>query len=284
MKIFRSVFLFSTLTLSILATGCSAETSDSPGDVESSADAVAGISSETRKAIMNALRAKVAPSMGGQSIVFNVTKGQLKSSTDWVFLMGTIELASGGTPSLRGTAYEQDAKNGLFDGFRVEALLKKEGTTWKVVEFAVGSTDVWWDGIWTRYPQAPREIFPGLSTPVVTQSERMAIMGALRQTVKPKLANQDIVFNVANGHFKSLNGWCWLKGTIELRAGGSPKTAGTQYENEIMDGFHIEALLRANGDSWKVLEHDIGSTDVWYSGIAKRYPDAPSSIWDTAAR
>lgn len=287
MKTIRAIVVASAF-LSLVGTGlvgCAAPApEDEAGD---SREAVVGVTSESRAAIMNALRAELAPGMGGQAIVFDASQGHFKAEGDWAFLMAHIVLRDGGEPVTRGTEYEELAKEGLFDGFRVEALFQNVGGTWKVVEHGVGSTDVWWDGLWTAYPAAPRGIFPSLSAPVVTASERQAIMGGLRAVVKPELANQDILFDVSKGHFQARDGWCFLRGNIQLRDGKAPSTKGTSYEDEakegLFDGFHVEALLKLEGTTWKVLEHGVGSTDVWWDGLASKYPGAPSSIWDAMA-
>ena len=41
----------------------------------------------------------------------------------------------------------------------VEALFKKSGSKWLLVESGAFSTDVWWQGIGRKYEQAPRSIF-----------------------------------------------------------------------------------------------------------------------------
>ncbi len=284
MNILSSLSLVSTLLLA--GAGCAAPAADD--DTSDAREAIGSVSAATRAAIMNSLRANVSPSMGGQAIVFDVSQGHFQSDGDWAFLMGNIQLRAGGAPTTRGTAYEELANEGLFDGFRIEALLQRQGDTWTVVEHGVGSTDVWWDGIWRRYAEAPRGIFPGLDAPVVKASERMAIMGALRVVVKGELADQDVLFDVSRGgHFAAKDGWCWLRGRIQLRDGREPTTVGTKYEEDakegLFDGFQVQALLKNENGSWRVLEHGIGSTDVWWDGIAAKYPAAPPAIWDATA-
>ncbi len=275
--------------LALAAAACSAPVGS---DADESNQNLGGeaVSAGERKAIINALRAGVRPDLANQDILFNFSEGSFRSAGDYAFVMGTIQLHDGREPSTAGTIYEEDARSGLFDGFRVEALLAKEGGVWKLKEHGIGSTDVWYDGIESRYPRAPRSIFPwldGQSLEEVAQSERMAIMSGLRKVVKPELGNQDIVFNVRNGAFNVSGGYVWLAGHIELRGGGVPTTAGTTYADEqeegIFDGFHVEALLEKEGSEWKVLAHAVGSTDVWYTGIADRFPDAPKAIFPPEA-
>src|ERR1043166_1492637 len=55
----------------------------------------------------------------------------------------------------------------------------------------------------------------------LSPADRSGIMDALRAKVKPELANQDIVFNVAEGDVLRVEGsYAWLQGKIQLRAGG----------------------------------------------------------------
>jgi hypothetical protein len=280
----RALSMFVMLSALALGAGCAANSQEDPASAE------ADLASQERAAVINALRAKVKPELGNQDILFNFSQGSFRTAGNYAFVMGRIQLSDGSEPTTVGTAYEEDAREGLFDGFRIEALLKKQGSSWTVAVYGIGSTDVWYEGVDQDYPDAPKSIFPwhdGQSLQQVAPSERMQIMSGLRAVVKPELNNQDIVFNVSQGRFAVADGYCWLQGQIELRHGGEPTARGTSYEDEdnegLLDGFHIEALLKKEGDTWKVLEHGIGSTDVWYVGIAGRHPDAPASIFPPGA-
>ncbi len=50
------------------------------------------------------------------------------------------------------------------------------------------------------------------SEDAVTSSERQAIMEALRANLKPGLANQDVQFDVSQGHFKASKAFAFLTG------------------------------------------------------------------------
>jgi hypothetical protein len=103
-------------------------------------------------------------------------------------------------------------------------------------------------------------------------------MNSLRGVVKPAMNNQDIVFNVqGDGVFNVKSGWVWMQGSVELRGGGVPVT------DPDSDGAHFEALLHKDGGQWKVLNWGVGSTDVWWWGIASSHPDAPDEIWTPSA-
>ena len=55
------------------------------------------------------------------------------------------------------THYAAAEKEGMFDGPRVNALLKREGEGWVVTAFDVGSTDVAWTE-WLQKYGAPPEV------------------------------------------------------------------------------------------------------------------------------
>lgn len=272
------IFMASTLTLSALTVGCS-DSEQSTGSGEED------LTSSDRAALMDALRAKVKPDLANQDIVFNVSgpSGSLKDANGWAWLMGKVELRSGGEPKTQGTLYEADAREGLMDGFHIEALMHKVNGRWTVVESGIGSTDVWYWGIWERYAQAPREIFGPMANQEIGEeaspTERMAIMNGLRAKVKPEAGNQDILFNVKQGGtFRMDSGYAWIQGQVQLRDGRAPKTEGTAYADAaregLFDGWRIEALLKKEGSKWVVLAHGIGSTDVWYVGLGDQYPAA----------
>jgi hypothetical protein len=73
-------------------------------------------------------------------------------------MTGLPRNAKGKLLDYKGTDYEQAIKDGLFDDGMC-ALLKKEKGKWKVVAWALGSTDVPWDG-WDKEFKAPRALFP----------------------------------------------------------------------------------------------------------------------------
>jgi hypothetical protein len=270
----RSTFL--ALVLSSLAVsaavGCSANASDD----EAAATAGADLSASDRAALMDGLRAKVKPTIANQDIVFNVQGqgGVLRVDGNFGWLQGQVQLRNGGVPTTKGTIYEEAAKEGIFDGYRIEALMQRSGNGWKVVEYAIGSTDVWWDRIDERYPAAPKTIFPWRDG----DSERPAIMDTLRAKEQPELAGQDIVYNVKGqgGSFRVSGDWCWLQGQIELRGGGAPKDEGIWAGG---DGWHVEALLHKVNGQWTVVRDGVGSTDVWWDGIWDEFPAAPRSIF-----
>jgi hypothetical protein len=155
------LLMASSMALGAGGLGCSAPAG---GETESGSDAIVSAQpASERAAIMDALRARVKPDLGGQDIVFNVSQGTFNVQDGWCWLAGTVELRGGGEPTTVGTAYEEAANEGVFDGFRIEALLEKQGGAWQVVDHGLGSTDVWYAGLASRHPEAPISILPELA-------------------------------------------------------------------------------------------------------------------------
>jgi hypothetical protein len=111
--------------------------------------------SAERAAILNALRVPVEKALK-QKIVF--AANDFRVMGNWAFLSGEPQSPAGGKPNYRGTKYQKAVDLGMFDD-GVFALLKKTGTQWKVVTYAIGCTDVCYLDWSSRY-KAPKGIFP----------------------------------------------------------------------------------------------------------------------------
>lgn len=112
-------------------------------------------SSKERTAIINALRVPVENELR-QKIQFSIQT--IKVQGNWAFINGEPRSVSGGEPDYKITKYADAIDEGMFDN-NFQALLKKTGGKWKVVEFAIGCTDVCWIG-WDEQFKAPKQIFP----------------------------------------------------------------------------------------------------------------------------
>ncbi|TGL40317.1 hypothetical protein EHQ49_09665 [Leptospira perdikensis] len=83
---------------------------------------------------------------------------------EFIFVVEHFKV-SGDFAWFRGTAKRKDGKEISlsedipYDCCHVEALFKKTNGKWQISESAAFSTDVWWDGIQSRYPKATKEIF-----------------------------------------------------------------------------------------------------------------------------
>lgn len=111
--------------------------------------------SEERTAILDALRVPVERALK-QKIVFAVENFNV--SGNWAFLGGAPQSVSGGQPDYSRTSYARAKRDGMFDN-NFFAVLKKAGGTWKVINYAIGCTDVCYADWWRRY-KAPKAIFP----------------------------------------------------------------------------------------------------------------------------
>jgi hypothetical protein len=81
-----------------------------------------------------------------QEFVFVVNK--LNVSSNYAWFEGDVQRKDG----------RKVVVNDMDDCCHVEALLKKSGSKWYIVEIVPFSTDVWWDGIWNR-TGAPKRLF-----------------------------------------------------------------------------------------------------------------------------
>ena len=111
--------------------------------------------SKERTAIVSALRVPVEKELR-QKIQFSIQT--IRMQGNWAFINGEPQSANGGKPDYAITKYADVIEEGMFDN-NFQALLKKTGGKWKVVEFAIGCTDVCWLG-WDEIHKAPKAIFP----------------------------------------------------------------------------------------------------------------------------
>ena len=127
------------------------------GVINTSAQAVAHPEkgSKERAALLDTLRGPVETELK-QKIVFVVH--DLNVQDNWAFLNGGLQTVDGGRPNFKITKYRENEENGAMDD-DVQALFKKTGGKWKIVEKAIGCTDVCYVDWWRRF-KAPKTIFP----------------------------------------------------------------------------------------------------------------------------
>ena len=73
---------------------------------------------------------------------------------DWVFVTGRLKNAAGQRIDYAGTALQDAAQAGGVSDL-CAALLQREGSGWKVIELAVGPTDLVWSD-WAQRHAAPK--------------------------------------------------------------------------------------------------------------------------------
>ena len=94
--------------------------------------------SAERKAIMDALRVPAEKDLG-QQVIFNVDK--LNVVGDWAYARVSPTRPNGDEIDFARTKYREAVEAGAFDA-QGEALLRRTGDKWKVLEWAFGGTDV----------------------------------------------------------------------------------------------------------------------------------------------
>lgn len=137
----RGLLLVLALITSVLLGACGTESSESgPGDRnEVVATALARVEAQLGKPVKIDVR------------VFN-------RDGDWAFVDGQLQDTDGQPIDYSGTPFAEAAANGGASK-RYDALLRKIGPKWTIVESAIGPTDVPWEGWRAKYPDVPAQIF-----------------------------------------------------------------------------------------------------------------------------
>ncbi len=110
--------------------------------------------SAERGAVMDGIRGPIVAELG-QPVIFKVDL--LRVREGWAFLKAQPRRPDGGAIDYRKTKFREAVAEGMFDG-GVQALLKRAGTRWESVDWALGATDVPYGDWWKKYG-APRAIF-----------------------------------------------------------------------------------------------------------------------------
>jgi hypothetical protein len=91
-----------------------------------------------RKAVLNALRPAVERKLG-PNVEFVVQA--IRVEDGWAFVMADPQ-RKGGKPIDGQRIFGEDFDN--MDGLRVDAVLQRKNGRWKVVDYGIGATDVWY--------------------------------------------------------------------------------------------------------------------------------------------
>jgi hypothetical protein len=91
-----------------------------------------------RNAVLNGLRPAVERRLG-PNIEFQVTL--IRVQRDWAFVVADPQ-RRGASPIDGHKIFGEHFEN--MDGLRVDAVLRKRGGRWIVVDHAIGATDVWY--------------------------------------------------------------------------------------------------------------------------------------------
>lgn len=108
-----------------------------------------------RKALLDALRPSIEADLG-QALIFEVET--LRESGGSAFAAVSPRTPDGKPVDFAKTRHAQRLEDGVLDGDTVYAILQHRDGRWQVQEYAIGPTDVAWDG-WAQDYGAPEVIF-----------------------------------------------------------------------------------------------------------------------------
>jgi hypothetical protein len=91
-----------------------------------------------RKAVLDALRPRVETKLGPN---VELVVQALRVENGWAFVMADPQ-RKGGKPIDGFRIFGEDFEN--MDGLRVDAVLQKRNGRWRVVDYGIGATDVWY--------------------------------------------------------------------------------------------------------------------------------------------
>jgi len=106
----------------------------------------------------------------------------------------------------------------------------------------------------------------------VQGAERRAILDAMRPTIEQRLRGP-VEFVVRRIAVRS--GWALVIADPQRPGGGridGRRIFGEDYQ--YMDGLTVNAVLRLSQGRWRLVDHAIGPTDVWYCDPALGAPRA----------
>ena len=106
--------------------------------------------------------------------------------------------------------------------------------------------------------------------------DRTEMLDALRSHLHDKW-KLEFVFDV--NYFKVGNNYAWFTGEAERKDGKK-----IVFTDDVYDCCHVEALFQKKNGKWAIAASGAFSTDVWYDGLDKKYPDAPELIFPKELR
>ena len=107
-----------------------------------------------RSAILDALRPVVERELGGK-VEFVVS--QMRVQGEWAYVSAQPQRPGGVAIDWRATKFRKAWDDDMMSDL-VLALLRREGNGWKVVEYAIGPTDVAWED-WIKPHGVSRHLF-----------------------------------------------------------------------------------------------------------------------------
>jgi hypothetical protein len=106
-----------------------------------------------------------------------------------------------------------------------------------------------------------------LTMSATAPNERKAVLDTLRPAIEAKLGpNVEFVVQV----LRVERGWAFVMADPQRR-GGKPIDGNRYFDDfDNMDGLRVDAVLQQRNGRWRVVEHAIGATDVWYCDVGPR--------------
>lgn len=108
-----------------------------------------------RRVLLDTIRPAIEQRVG-QPVQFMVDV--LRVQGDWAFYAGSIQQPNGRPIDFSRTSYAEQLEEGMFDGPGTYALLQRVGGRWRLVDFVVGPTDVYYLG-WPDQFGVPMRLF-----------------------------------------------------------------------------------------------------------------------------
>lgn len=108
-------------------------------------------------------------------------------------------------------------------------------------------------------------MLPAAAEAQVTGAQRRAILDAMRPAIERRLG-APVEFVVRRIGVR--DGWALVIADPQRPGGGridGRRIFGEDFE--YMDGLTVNAVLRLTGGRWRLVDHAIGPTDVWYCGV-----------------
>ena len=98
-------------------------------------------------------------------------------------------------------------------------------------------------------------------------ADRKAVLDALRPAIEAKLGGKvEFVVQV----IRVEDGWAFVMADPQRR-GGMPIDGNRYFDDfDNMDGLRVDAVLQRRGGRWRLMDHAIGATDVWYCDVGPR--------------
>jgi hypothetical protein len=122
-----------------------------------------GFCIQARAQAILSYKTKTTANAKDRTMILDVLRASLYQAHQQEFIFVVRKLNVTSTHAwFEGDVQRKDGKKVIYsvddDCCHVEALLKRSGGKWYIVDMSSFSTDVWWENIWTRYG-LPRRMF-----------------------------------------------------------------------------------------------------------------------------